>query len=146
MSGGGRKNILGGQKKYLGGTDKFYLLRKRRPPKKKDLHPGRLSSFGAHALLGGTRSLPGGAQRNIMVRISLLAHKFRGEDQKKRSSARNLGSVLKFTRVFCSGTIFSHASGAQAVFWWAQAPRCTPVVPILLLSFGAQSSLEETHF
>ena len=34
-------------------------------------------------LAWGAYSLHGGARRNLMVRISLLAHKFRGEEQKK---------------------------------------------------------------
>ena len=66
---------------------------------KKGLQPGRLHSFGTQVSLGG-------AQRNLMVHISLFAHKFRGEDQKKGLRGEILGSVFVFTRVFLPGTKF----------------------------------------
>ena len=69
------------------------------------LYPGHLPSFGAQASLGGrARLLPGGARRNLMVRISLLARKFRGEEKKKGLQREILGSVLAFAPVFRPGT------------------------------------------
>ena len=41
---------------------------------------------------------------NLMVRISVLAHKFRGEDQKKDLRHKILGFVLAFICVFRPGT------------------------------------------
>ena len=57
---------------------------------------------------GGALLLPGGAGRDLMVRISLLAHTFRGEDQKKKKGLRRkiVGSVLGCSRVFRHGTKF----------------------------------------
>ena len=93
---------------------------------------------------GGARSLPGGAPRNLMVRISLLAHNFRGEDQNHRSSGRNLRLSLGVHSCFSSwNETLLKLEGAQAVFFFggAQEPKCTPLGPDLLLSFGAQSLL-----
>ena len=69
--GGGRKNIWGG-------TDKFYLSEDQKQNKKKGFQPCRWPSFGAQVSLGG-------ALRNLMMRISLLAHKFSGEDQQNKN-------------------------------------------------------------
>ena len=71
-----------------------------------------------------------------MVLISLFAHKVRGEDQKKRSSARNLWLSFGIRPCFSSWNVILLTLGAQAVFWGAQAPKCTPV---------AQSSLERAR-
>ena len=88
------------------------------------LYPGRLPSFGAQASLGGrARLLPGGARRNLMVRISLLARKFRGEEKKKGLQREILGSVLAFAPVFRPGTyLYSLWGGTQAVFWGGAGP------------------------
>ena len=42
---------------------------------------------------------------------------------------------------FSSWDEILHARGHKHYFWGAQAPKCTPVAPGQLLSFGAQSSL-----
>ena len=53
-----------------------------------------------------------------MVRISLLALKFRAEDQKKGLRREILGSVLAFTRVFRLETKFqSRLEGRKQNFW-----------------------------
>ena len=77
-----------------------------------------------------------------MVRISLLAHTFRGENQKKRKvfGAKLLVQSWRAV-VFFVMERNSKFCGAQIVFLGAQAPKCTPVAPGLLLSFGAQSLL-----
>ena len=76
-----------------------------------------------------------------MVRISVLAHKFRIENQKK-SSARNLRLRLGVHSYFSSWneTLLTFG-GHKQYFGGAQALKCISVTPGLLLSFGAQSSL-----
>ena len=104
--------------------------------KKKDLQHSRLPSFGAQVSLGGAR-------RNLMVQISLLAHKFRGKGQKnsnnKRSSARNLRLSLRGHTCFFSWSeiLLTLSGAAQVLFWGDTALKCTPVARGLLLSFGA---------
>ena len=65
-----------------------------------------------------------------MVRISLLAHKFRGEDQKKKGLRREiLGSALAFARVFHSEMYFysswegtsSISGGGRNTLQWYRA-------------------------
>ena len=82
-----------------------------------------------------------------MVRISLLAHKFRGEDQKKkkRSSVRNHKlSLHVHSSVSSWNEILLTLSGAQAVFWRSTGSEMHSSGFGLLLSFGAQSSLGGT--
>ena len=100
--GEGRKNIWGAQINFT-----LIFGREDQKNKNKGLHPGLLPFFGAQVSLGGrARSMPGRARRNLMVRISLLAHKFRGKGQKKDLQREILGSLLSFTRVFRPGTKF----------------------------------------
>ena len=136
--GGGQKNIWGAQINFtlIFGKDQ-----------KKGLHPGHLPSFEAQVSLEEARSLPDGARWNLMVRISLLAHKFRDKDQKKGFRREIVGSVMAFTRVFLLETKFySRLEGHKQYFWGAEVAKCTPVAPGLLLSFRAQSSLVGAHF
>ena len=110
--GGRRKNIWGAQ-------INFTLIFGREDHKKNyGLHPSRLRSFGAQVSLGwggGICLLPGRVLRDVMVQISLLAHKFRGDD-KKSLRREILRLVLTFNRVFALELNFTHAWGAQAVF------------------------------
>ena len=48
--------------------------------KSRPVYPGMLPSFGA----SGARFSHVGARRNPVVRISVVAHRYRGEDQKKK--------------------------------------------------------------
>ena len=114
---------------------------------------GRLPSFGTQFSLGGgggggARTWPGGARRNFMVRISVLARKsgVKTENKKTRYSARNLRLHLVHLCFSSWNETLLTLGVAKAVFWGVQAPKCTPVAPCLLLSFGAQSLLGETHF
>ena len=56
------------------------------------------------------------------MRILLLAHEFRGEDQKKVLRCKILGSVLDFTRVFCPGTKFYSRLGETSSILGAHRP------------------------
>ena len=77
-----------------------------------------------------------------MERILVLAHKFRSEDQnKKRSSARNLKPCFGIHSCFSSNKMLLTLGGHKRYFEGALAPKCTPVALGLLLSFGAQFSL-----
>ena len=58
-----------------------------------------------------------------MVRILVLAHNFRSEDQKK---SLKRCEILGFVFVVQERD-FTHARGAQTVFWGAQAPKYSPV-------------------
>ena len=65
--------------------------------KKKGFHPKTPSGYGPFASFRdtvlareGICSLPGGARRTLMMRISVPAHKFRGKAPRKGSSARYL--------------------------------------------------------
>ena len=61
-----------------------------------------------------------------MVRISVLAHKFRGERSKKGLQRETVSFVLAFTGVFPPGTRIYSRLGEQAVFWGTRlrnAPR-----------------------
>ena len=80
-----------------------------------------------------------------MVRILLLAHRFRGEDPPKKSSLQNLRLCHNFNTFFVLERKFSYACGHRQYSGGAQAPKCTTVAPGLLLSFGAQSSLGGGH-
>ena len=84
------------------------------------------------------RSYPAGARRNLMslmLRVTVLTHKFRGDDQKK-SSALNLR--LRFGVHLCvlswNETLLTlGGGGGTSCVLEAQAPKCTPVVPGQLL-------------
>ena len=93
---------------------------------------------------GGARLYPGGARRNLLVRV--LTHKFRSDDQKKILA---LNLRLRFGIHSCvlswNETLLIFGE-AQAVFWGAQAPKCTLVAPGKLFSFGTQSSLGWADF
>ena len=92
---------------------------------------------------------------NLMTRISVLAQKFRGEDQKKirgddqkKFSALNLRLRLgvHLCVLFWNETLLT-LGGAQAVFGGELAPKSIPVVaPGMILSFGAQSSFGYANF
>ena len=71
-----------------------------------------------------------------MVRISILAIKFRVGDQKK-------GLWRTFTCIFCPGTkLYSRLGlGAQAEFWGVTGPKMHFSGSGLLVFGGAQSSL-----
>ena len=105
---------------------------------KNDHHPGRLPSGGlVHCLAGRWK---------LMVRISLLKHKFGVEHQNKDLRLEILRLVLAFTCVFRPGTKLQSCLRRNKQYFLggkAQALNCTPVAPVLLLSFGAQSSLGE---
>ena len=64
--------------------------------------------------------MPGGARRDLMVRISLLARKFKGENQKKKKKKglqrKILGSVLAFSSAFRPETKFHSRLGGTASF------------------------------
>ena len=85
---GSRKNIWGAQINF---TLSFGREEQKKKGKKSSSWP--FTFIWSTILAWGGTLLPSGARRNLMVRISLLAQKFRDEDQKskKRSSARNLG-------------------------------------------------------
>ena len=83
----------------------------------------------------------GWAQPDYMVQISVLAHRFIGEDQKKGLRREISVFLMTFTRIFVLQRKFTHACWEQVALWGAQAPNCTSVPPALLLCFGAQSSL-----
>ena len=79
-----------------------------------------------------------------MVRILFLAHKFRGEDQKKKFSARNLRLSLGVHSCFSSwNEILLSLAEALAVFWGHQAPYFllghNPRLGGTLLAWEAQS-------
>ena len=107
--------------------------------------------FRAQFLPGGSRLESGGARLNVMVLISVFVLKCRGEDKEKRSSARNLRLRLGVHSCFRPGSrLYSRLRGRGGGGWHkqffggAQAPKCTPVAPGLLLSFEAQYSLTGT--
>ena len=81
-----------------------------------------------------------------MVRISLLDHKFRGEDQKKKSSAPSLRLSLGIHSCFSSwnGTLRT-LGGHKQYFGGAQAPKCTPVAPGLFFLSGHISSIRKWY-
>ena len=102
----------------------------------------RLSSFGAQVSLKGARLLPEEARRDLMVGISLLAYKFRGEDQKNNVFGAKSEAQSWRSSCFLSWNEISLTLGGQKqAFWGSQAPKCTLVAQGLLFSFGAQSSL-----
>ena len=74
---------------------------------------------------------------NLMVRISVFAHKFRGNDQKKKNLKFRLGVHSCFSP--WNETLLT-LDWVQAVFWGEgtgpERPKCTSVAPGLLLSFG----------
>ena len=81
---------MGTEKIFGGAQINFFLKFCSEDQRKKDFYPklrtvdtGRLPPFVAQFSLEGVRSWPGGVRRNLMVRISVPAHRFRGEDQKK---------------------------------------------------------------
>ena len=81
-----------------------------------------------------------------MVRISVFAHKFRGEDQKKekKSSAQNQAlswRFLVFVFFLSRNENLLMPGRHKQYFGKVQALKCTSVAPGLLVSFGAQSSL-----
>ena len=79
-----------------------------------------------------------------MVPISVLAHKFGVKTKKQRFSARNLKLRLKIFVHSCFSSwneALRTLGGHKQYLGGAQAPKYAPVVPVLLLSFGAQSSL-----
>ena len=68
------------------------------------------------------------------------------KNKKKVFGVKSLASSWR-SLVFCVlEQDFTHAWGARAVLWGTQVPKCTPVAPGVLLSFGAQSSLGGAHF
>ena len=76
--------------------------------------------FNVHSLAG--------AQQNLMVRISVPAHKFGGETfPKKGLRSEILGLVMAFTCVFRPGTrLYSRVRGAQAVIWGVRPRNAIP--------------------
>ena len=110
--GGGRKNIWGAQINFtlIFGTED--------QKRKKGL-------CGAKVLLGGARSLPARVQWNLMVWFLLLAHKFRGENQKKGLWRDILISVLAFARVFCPRTYFYSRWGGTSSILGGPKPQNT---------------------
>ena len=87
-----------------------------------------------------------GVRLDPVVRISVLAHRFRDEDKKKGLHREILGFVVLFTRVFVLERKFTHAWGDTSSILGGTGPKSTPVAPGLLLCFGAQSPLGRAHF
>ena len=67
-------------------------------------------------------------RRNLMVRISVPAHKFRGEDQKNSLRCEILGLVLAFTCAFRIGTrLYSRLGGeGTSSDLGGMVPKCPP--------------------
>ena len=105
MGGRGRKNIWG--------TQIHFSLEFGSEGQKKSSSQILTRGYGPFDSFRGTILAWGGGvgtllawrvKPNLMVRISVLAHKFRGEDQKKGFRREILGFVLAFIRVFRPGT------------------------------------------
>ena len=90
-----QSSVTGGAEKYLGAQINFTIILGSEDQKIK-----RSSSWPLIFFRG--TSLAWGARQSLMVRISLFAHKFRGENQKKRSSAQNLRFSLRVHSCFSS--------------------------------------------
>ena len=58
-----------------------------------------------------------------MVQILLLAHKFRNKDQKKVFGTKSSTESWHLLLFFVLERIFTHAVGAQAVFWESTGPE-----------------------
>ena len=106
--------------------------KKRSSPKLRPVALCRLPPFEAQFSLASARSWSGGKRRNLMVRISVLAHKFRDGDQKK-------GFRRAFTCVFHFGTKLRSRLGSTG-------PKMHSSGSGLLLSFVAHFSLGGAHF
>ena len=100
---------------------------------------GRFPPFGAQFSLGGHVHTLAGKGGFFWFGSRFLPPNS-GVKTKKRFSVRNLRLRLSVHSCFSSWHDMLLTIGG------AQAPKCTPVVPGLLLSFGAQSSLERAHF
>ena len=103
---------------------------------------GRLPLFGAHTWgRGHVHSLP--RRDGILWCGSRFLPTNSGLKTKKKSSARNLRLRLCVHSCFSSWneTLLTFG-GHKQYFGGAQALKCIPVTPGLLLSFGAQFSLE----
>ena len=107
----------GGRKIFRGAQINFTLIFGRED--QKSLYPGRLPFWVQVSLGGGTFI----AWWKLMVRISLLAHKIRGHDQKRRSLARNLRLSWRLLVFFVLERILLTLGEAQArnVLPWHRA-------------------------
>ena len=101
------------------GTNSFFPRFWEWKPQKQGLYPKPtphgyelFASFWCTILARGGTFIAGGAQWNLMARISVLARKFRGKDQnknRKRSSDRNLRLRLGIHSCFSSWDEINHA-------------------------------------
>ena len=116
-----RSSVTGGgegQKKYLERAQINFSLKcwsEDQKRKKKVFIPNYAPCIRAVCLLSGHNSRSGGeggkagtfiawwGRRNLILRFSVLAHKFRGEDQKKGFRLEILAFILAFSRVFRPG-------------------------------------------
>ena len=103
----------GGQKKYLARAQINFSLKSRsEDQKRKKRSSSQITPrvYGPFASFRGTIFDRGAGtfiawwgRRNLMMRFSVLAHKFRGEDQKKGFRCKILAVVLAFSCVFRPG-------------------------------------------
>ena len=135
----------GGRKKYLGGY-RSILPSSSGGKTKKKIFILAVYLFSEHkARSGGARSLPGGARRNLTVRISLLAHKFRGEEkEKKRLQREILGLVFAYTHVFHPGRkLYLRLGGAEVPKMHSSGTCSVTFFRGTILAWGAHFSLGE---
>ena len=76
-----------------------------------------------------------------MVRISVLAHKVRGEDKKKVFDVKSLALSCRSLVFFAWNETSLTLGGQKQYFGETQAPKCSPEAPSQLLSFTEQYSL-----
>ena len=100
--------------------------------RKKVLHPklrlvdtGSLPPFLAQFSFGEARSLLGVAPRNVVVRISALAHKFKSKDQKLKKifGAKSLASSWRTLVFFVRERDFTHAWKGTSSILRGHRPR-----------------------
>ena len=148
---GTKSSVTGvSRKKNWGDTDKFYLhLQERIPNKrKKGVHPGRLPSFDPQVLLRGARLLPDGARRDSTVRISHFAHKFDGEEQKKKVfCAKSYAQSWRSGVFFVLERNFTHVWEGTNSFLGGAGPEMhsSGTGPVTFFRGSAQSSLGGGH-
>ena len=87
-------------------------------PKLRPMDPGLLPPFGAQFSLGGKFTAWWGAKESYGADLS---------SSPQIQGRKILRFFLAFTRVFRPGTKLSSCLGVQAIFWGAQALKCTPV-------------------
>ena len=135
--------MTGGAEKIFGWAQIHFTLIFGREDQKKVFIQAVFFFFRSTSLAwGGGHLLPDEARLNLTVQISLLAQKFMSENQKKVFSAKSQAQSWRLLVFFRLGTKFlSRLEGHKQYLREAQAPKCSPVAPSLLFSFGAQSWL-----